>query len=138
MTNGSIRKESIRLLGSLVSDFRLTHLGIHNSEQAHNRVFPLAARRSWSVRFIPEDSTTPADPWLCAPPSQTVCPCLGSKADRNELSRMDEPIRTGSGPNTDPLTSTETYDTMRDSQKSLVNETLRISIVRRLNCLFRL
>jgi hypothetical protein len=55
MTSGPIRRESIPFRGSLVSDFRLTHLGIHDHEQAQKHVFPSAARRSWSKRPIPKD-----------------------------------------------------------------------------------
>ena len=81
MTIGTIRRESTQLGGSLVSDLRPTHLGIHDREQAHNHVVPLAARRS-SNADNPKGYRRYADPWLCAPPLQTVCLCLGSKADR--------------------------------------------------------
>ena len=40
--------------GSLVSDFRLTRLGIPGREQAREPTVPTAARRSWSMATNPD------------------------------------------------------------------------------------
>ena len=129
-TNWPIHMDRSSKSRSLVSDSRQTHLGTVShprgdsrfpgssailkllkppqGRQHHSRIRSFASRPLGRFAFVMEARLT------------------------DHLKLQVQINTVGSGSNTDPLASTETYDTKRVSQKTPVNETLSVALSDRL------
>ena len=133
MTSGPIRRESIQFWGSLVSDSRPTRLGIHDCEQAHNHVVPLAARRSCSKRTDRDDLAVTRIRGFAPRLFRRFALVLGARL--TGVSCLTLASQFTPAADRTPIRSLllETYDRIRNSQKTLVDEALTMPRVGRLS-----